>query len=262
MLIAHLSDFHVFSRLPETPHVRTDIASVVERIVADVAAFRPSIDAVMITGDVADGGSAEDYALVRRLLAPLRMPVYVVPGNHDRRDTLRSAFADRQDFQPGPFLNFTARLGPLRIVGLDSQVPGRVEGRLCAERLAWAARALAELHAARTLILMHHPPFVTGMGAVDAATLVEGAEELGILVAAQPGPVSLLCGHVHRPVQTVWNGAFAAIAGSPAFQQQLVFGLPEDPPTVREPYAYFIHDLADPRRMAIHTRYVGPSRET
>ncbi len=256
MLIAHLSDLHIFSHAPETSLVRPDIVPVVERIVADVAAFRPTIDAVMITGDVADGGSAEDYALVRRLLAPLAMPGDGVPGHHDRRAPMRAAVA-RPGVAPGPFLDFTARLGPLRIVGLDSQIPGAVPGRLCPDRLAWAAQALAEPHAGLTLILVHHPPFATGMGAVDQMIMLDGAEELGALVAALAGPARLLCGHIHRPIQTIWNGAFAAIGGSPAFQFELVFGLPEDPPTVREPYAYFIHDVADPTRAVVHTRYVA-----
>ena len=70
MLIAHLSDFHIFTGKPETSLVRADIIDVVRKIIADVVAFRPKIDAVMLTGDLADGGTDEDYATLRALLAP------------------------------------------------------------------------------------------------------------------------------------------------------------------------------------------------
>lgn len=101
MLVAHLSDFHVFSSAKETRLVRDDVVGRVDRLIRDVAAFQPGFDAVLITGDVADGGSEEDYALVRRLLAPLEVPILVVPGNHDRRETMRRSFADLVPFEVG-----------------------------------------------------------------------------------------------------------------------------------------------------------------
>jgi 3',5'-cyclic-AMP phosphodiesterase len=256
MLVAHLSDLHVFSRVKETRLVRDDVAGRVERLIRDVAAFRPGFDAVLITGDVADGGSPEDYALVRRLLAPLDVPILVVPGNHDRRETMRASFADLVPFEAGAHLNFCTSIGPLRLIGLDSQVPGKVEGRLCGERLDWLARTLARPHDGRTIVMLHHPPFPTGMGVIDEHILIEGAAELGALLAAQEGPVSLLCGHVHRPIQTLWHGAFAATAGSPAFQFELVFGRPEEPPTSDESDAYHVHDISPAGRLAVHPRLV------
>lgn len=255
MLIAHLSDLHVFTSVKETALVRDDAVARVRRLIDDLARFRPAIDAVVISGDIADGGTDENYALALSLLEPLRMPVFVVPGNHDDRAGMRAAFQDRQPFAAGPFLNFAARLGPLRIIGLDSQVPGRPEGRLCPDRLAWLRGTLSDRHGGRTLIVMHHPPFRTGMGQVDANILVEGAEELAALIAMLPGPVSLLCGHVHRPIQTTWAGAFAATAASPSFIFDLVFDCPQDPPLSGEPYAYAIHASDGQGHFTFHTRY-------
>jgi 3',5'-cyclic-AMP phosphodiesterase len=256
MLIAHLSDLHVFAAEKETANVRPDTVARVRRLVADVASFRPAIDAVVITGDVADGGSRENYALARRLLAPLRMPVFAVPGNHDSRTEMREAFAPLQRFEPGPYLTFRATVGPLRIVGLDSQIPGRVEGRLCHDRLAWAERALAEPHDGPTFLLMHHPPFASGMGAVDASGLVEGAHELAAVVAGLEGRASLLCGHVHRCFQTIWNGALAATGGSPAFTLDLAFGGSGEPPPRDEPFFYAIHTVGMRGAAIVHQRYV------
>ena len=104
---------------------------------------------------------------------------------------------------------------------------------------------------------MHHPPVPTGITALDAATLVEGAEALGRAVRAAPSDIRILCGHVHRPVQATWNGRFAAIGGSPAFQIGLdLSGQAAEPGLVSEPYVYFIHRFDDHGDVAIHTRYV------
>ncbi len=257
MLIAHVSDFHVFAHAKETALVRDDAAAAARLVVADLAAFRPSLDAVVLTGDLTDGGSAEDYALLHDILAPLRCPVFVVPGNHDRRDTMRAAFGDRLPFEPEGLLHYETRLGDIRILALDTLVEGRGEGRLCAVRRAWVEARLAQPFAGQTIVAMHHPPFLTGTPALDAAALVEGAEALGAMVRAAPSRLRILCGHIHRPVQSTWNGRFAAIGGSPAFQIGLdLSGSAEEPGLVSEPYAYFIHRFDAHGDVAVHTRYV------
>ena len=68
--------------------------AILERAVAHVNALDPRPDVVLATGDLVDGGKPEEYARLRRLLAPLAMPVYLIPGNHDARDALRAVFAD------------------------------------------------------------------------------------------------------------------------------------------------------------------------
>lgn len=79
MLIAHISDFHVFAKTPETTIVRPDAADAARKVVADIAAFTPKIEAVMFTGDMTDGGAADDYALLGDILSPLDVPVFMVP---------------------------------------------------------------------------------------------------------------------------------------------------------------------------------------
>ena len=93
MLIAQISDLHV--KPPgQLLYDRIDTAGFLERAVAHVMPLDPLPDLVIMTGDLVDGGKPEEYALLRRLLAPLPMPVYLIPGNHDARDALRAAFAD------------------------------------------------------------------------------------------------------------------------------------------------------------------------
>lgn len=258
MHIAHISDFHVFADAPETSLVRADATAVARKVVADIVSFAPRIDAVMFTGDLTDGGSAADYALLAEILAPLSAPVFVVPGNHDRRVTMRAAFGALLPFTDGAFLNYETRVGNLRVLALDTLIEGSVEGRLDATQLAWLADRLEENHAGLTYILMHHPAFPSGIVPLDHMALGEGRDEMGALIAAYRRPLRILAGHIHRPYQAMWNGVFCAVGGSPAFQHQLDLR-PDaaEPGAVTEPFAYFIHQIDGPDTVSIHTRYVS-----
>lgn len=258
MLIAHISDFHVFSQAPETSLVRPDAEAAARKVVADIASYAPRIEAVCLTGDLTDGGSEADYALLKDILAPIKVPVLPIPGNHDRRDTLRAAFRDRLDFAADTTLHYEAQIGPVRVLALDTLIEGQVPGRLDAGQLDWLEQKLRQLTDGPTLILMHHPAFPSGIRGLDAMALLEGGEALGAMVRAYPGTLRILSGHIHRPFHAIWNGVYCAVAGSPAFQHQLDLdpAAPE-PGAVIEPYAYFIHRLDAAGTMTVHTRYLS-----
>lgn len=244
MLIAHISDFHIFAQAPETNLVRLDAAECARKVVADIIAFSPRIEAVMLTGDVADGGTDEDYALLADILSPLKVPVFPIPGNHDRRDGFRRAYERQLPFVQGARLNYESRVGDLRVLALDSLIEGQVEGDLTDETLDWLETRLAEPHHGPTFLLIHHPPFLSGIYGLDVKSLVRGGERLGELIRACPGEVTLLAGHIHRAYQGFWQGRLCATGGSPAFQiaLELTPGA-ASPPLVDESYGYFIHRL-------------------
>jgi 3',5'-cyclic AMP phosphodiesterase CpdA len=124
MIVAQLTDTHI--RAPGALAYRVvDTAAHLRRAVAHLLALRPRPDVVIATGDLVDVGSAEEYRHLRELLSPLPIPVYLIPGNHDDRAALRSVFADH-GYLPadGEFLNYTVDSYPLRLIGLDTQVPG------------------------------------------------------------------------------------------------------------------------------------------
>jgi len=110
MLIAQISDMHV-KREGELLYGRIDTAGYLERAVAHLLRLDPRPDIVLATGDLVEGGKPEEYARLRRLLAPLPMPLYVIPGNHDGRDALRAAFADRGFLPAQGFLHYAVE-GP------------------------------------------------------------------------------------------------------------------------------------------------------
>jgi 3',5'-cyclic AMP phosphodiesterase CpdA len=257
MLIAHISDFHVFSERPETKMVRLDAEAAARKVVDDIARFRPALDAVIFTGDLVDGGSARDYALLTDILAPLKVPVFMVPGNHDKRAALRAAFSGRLPFEDGRFLNYEVQVGALRMLALDTLIEGHTEGALERESLDWLAGRLSRPHAGPTMIVMHHPPFPSGIESLDRMALVGGRAEMAEMVRAFKGPLSILAGHVHRPYKALWNGAYCAVGGSPAFQIGLDLAPSEhEPGVVDEPYAYYVYRLAADGGLAAHRRFV------
>ena len=258
MLIAHISDFHVFAKAPETSIVRPDAADAARKVIADIAAFTPKIEAVMFTGDMTDGGSPDDYALLGDILSPLDVPVFMVPGNHDARPGLRAAFANTLPFGSGPFLNYEALFNDIRILALDTLWDGQIAGRLEETQLFWLAEKLSTYHDKLTMILMHHPAFPSQMAPLDAMALQDGHAEFERLITNYNGPLRILSGHIHRPFQTLWHGVFCAVSGGPSFQHALTLDRDADEPgIVAEPYAYFIHWITDPTSVSIHTRYVA-----
>ena len=143
MLIAQISDMHVKAE-GKLLYRRIDTADFLERAVAHVNALDPRPDIVLATGDLVDGGKPEEYAHLRRLLAPLAMPVHLIPGNHDARDALREVFPDHTYLPPTGFLQYAIEGLPVRLIALDTLVPGKGHGELCAERLSLFASAGAQ----------------------------------------------------------------------------------------------------------------------
>ncbi|MGQ9365242.1 phosphodiesterase [Azospirillum sp. ST 5-10] len=217
MLIAQITDLHV------TPRGTMALGAVdtnahLAAAVAHLNALAPRPDLVLVTGDLANTPRPGEYEMLAELLAPLALPLRVLPGNHDDRGELRRWFGERCGLPAeGEFLHHAVEAGPLRVLMLDTQRPGRPEGELCARRLAWIAERLAEAPERPTLIAMHHQPFATGLP-VDTMGCA-GADGLAALVRQRPGQVvGVVCGHVHRPITAAWAGTVAFCAPSTAHQ--------------------------------------------
>ena len=220
MLLAQISDLHVMPK-GEVAYGRVDTAGMLREAIAHLNRLDPQPEAVLITGDLADKGQRAAYAHLREILADLRAPYYVIPGNHDKVAEFRLAFAD-QPYLPttGEFINYAIESLPLRLVALDSIVPGRTRGTLCDERLAWLDRTLAERPDAPTLVMMHHAPFVTGLQHLDEVGM-DRSDALERVIARHPQVERVLCGHVHRSTQIRFGGTIVSTCPSTAHQAAL-----------------------------------------
>ena len=255
MILAQLSDLHV--GLPGSRADREYRSSKqLERAVAHVCALEPRPDAVVLTGDLVDEGQPGEYARLNALLAPLPMPVYALPGNHDQREPLRTAFAP-QGYLPksGP-LCYAADAGPLRLLALDSHVPHQPFGRLGTEQLAWLDARLAEQPGRPTLVLLHHPPFRTGIQGMDDAMGLEDADALAAVVQRHPQVERVLCGHLHRPIMRRFAGTVAATCPSTMHQLKLDLRERGQLALVPEPPALLLHLWREGMGLVTHTSYV------
>jgi len=256
MLIAQLSDPHIKGP-GQLLYDRIDTAGYLERAVAHVLKLDPLPDVVLMTGDLVDGGKPEEYAHLRRLIAPLPMPVYVIPGNHDAREALRTSFADQGYFPASGFLQYTVDNLPIRLIALDTLVEGKGYGALCQERLAWLEARLAEQTDRPAMLFMHHPPFECGIDAFDHARLQEGDDRLAELVRKSGNVERAVCGHVHRPIQVRWAGTMASIAPSTAHQATLDLHDGAPLSMMMEPPAIALHQWRPNTGLVTHVSYVG-----
>lgn len=252
MLIAQISDTHIM-RDGALMSGRVDTARHLERAVAHLLALDPRPDLVLATGDLVDAGSAAEYARLRSILAMLPMPVYVVPGNHDARDTLRAAFADHLPVTG--FLHYVVEDHPLRLIALDTLVPEAPHGELCDVRLNWLEARLGESNRP-TIIFMHHPPFACGIAEFDRIALIGGATRLAEIVRRHSQVERVLCGHVHRPVQVRWAGTLASIGPSTAHYATLDLRPNVDFSFTLEPPAVALHHWQG-GALVTHLSHVG-----
>lgn len=256
MLIAQITDTHI--KLPgRLAYKKVDTAAMLERCVAELLALKPQPDLILLTGDLVDLGRPEEYDHLKSILAPLQQRIIAIPGNHDEREAMRAAFrAGGYLPEDGDFLHFAIEDNyPLRIIGLDTLIPGQGGGELCAERLAWLDATLARRPDAPTLVMMHHPPFVTGIGHMDRIGL-KGREAFTAIVARHPQIELILCGHLHRTIRADVGGRTALTCPSPA--HQVALDIDENAPSCfrMEPPGFMLHWWND-GRLVSHTAFIG-----
>ena len=254
MILGQITDLHLKANRKLAYGV-VDTAGYLERCVAQLNTLKQVPDALLITGDLVDFGTMEEYGLLRELLAPLAMPFYLLPGNHDERQALRAAFPEHAYLrQWAPFIQYTIEDWPLRIVALDTLVPGKGRGELCAERLAWLDRTLAQSDRP-TVVAQHHPPFLSGIGHMDHVSLT-GIDAEADVIRRHPQVERVLCGHLHRPITVRFAGTVATTCPAPAHQVALDLD-PQAPDNyVMEPPGFQLH-YWDGHTLVSHTGFLG-----
>lgn len=243
MIIAQITDTHI-RRKGKLLHHMVNPGKRLRRAVERLNELDPRPDVVLATGDLTESGKRKEYKRLRELLEPLRMPLYVIPGNHDRREVMREAFAD-QWYLPayGP-LQYVIEEFPMRLIGLDTTVDGEAGGTLDAERLEWLDAKLALAPVRPTLIFMHHPPFRTGIKALDALGF-RGAAELGAILERHRQIERVVCGHIHRAIEMRFHGTTVCTALSTAHQFALELRQKHPLGVVLQPPGFALHVWRD-----------------
>jgi 3',5'-cyclic AMP phosphodiesterase CpdA len=220
MLLAQVSDTHVLDPASDEERWVDNNGRLAEAVRA-LNDERPRPEVVLATGDLTNNAEPGELAELVRLLAPLEIPLLVLPGNHDARDGLRATFD--MPWASEDHLSWTVQLGPLRLIGLDTLVPGKAHGELDPEREEWLRRADA---------------FVA-------------------LLRANPQVSRVFCGHLHRPVQAVVGGVTTTACLSTV--HHVALNLAADAPIeiIRDPAGYQLHHYDDDSATWVsHTRYI------
>lgn len=255
MIIAQISDTHVTAVGGQVDQ-QYATADHLQRAVTHLTRLPAPPDLVLVTGDCVDTGSAADYARFQDLLRPLTMPVYVIPGNHDDRDRLRDAFGPQGAKPMADFAQYVVDDWPVRLIGLDTNVPGQPGGSLCPERLRWLADRLAEAPDRPTVLFLHHPPFLTGLHVLDQMGLA-GAEAFGAIVARAPQVERILAGHIHCAMQRRFHGTLALTCPSTAHQIYPDLQHEERLSVVMEPPTCLLHVWRETTGLVTHPSPIG-----
>jgi Icc protein len=255
MILVQLTDLHVRPRgIPAYRICETNMLT--ERALRAVAALKTQPDAIVISGDLTDCGLPSEYALLAELLRrTTKVPVYVIPGNHDRRENLKAGLAMLPGVNDHPeFVQYTVEDLPVRLVMLDTVVPGAGHGELCNARLEWLEATLAAQPDKTTIVVMHHPPFVCGIRHMDAINLRD-ADRFTAIIARHRQVKRILCGHHHRPINAQVGHAIASIAPSVAHQVEFVL---DDSPGLwnLEPAGFQVLAMLPDAGIVSHTVYV------
>jgi len=230
------------------PHIGADWNGAdpdecLRRAVEAILALPDRPDALLVSGDLTDNGTPAAYRRVRELLAPLGLDPHVLPGNHDLRAPLRAEFGlPGEGDEP---VSHAVDLGPLRLICLDSTVPGAEGGALDGGRIEWLDAALAEEREKPTVVALHHPPLRTEIPTFERIGLApESREALAAVLDRHPQVVRIVAGHVHRTIVAELAGRAVVTVPSTYLQAALDFTAPKlsmdaDPP------GFAVHALRD-----------------
>jgi Icc protein len=248
-VVAHVSDTHVGNAVQD-PAAR--MAAVMDHLLA----MSPRPDVLVVTGDVADHGLPEEYAVARGWLDRWPGPLAVCPGNHD----VRERFVDGL----GIAARSVVQAAGFRFVMLDSLVDAvdgkRVdEGRLGDDQLGWLDRQL-RASGAPAFVCLHHPPTTIRLELMDAIRLVDG-DALAAVLDHHPHVVAVLVGHAHTMGATTFAGLPLLIGGgvvsTVTADAEAVDTIWYDaPPTLA---LHLIDDRESPVRLTTHWRALPTS---
>ncbi|MFJ3662797.1 metallophosphoesterase [Streptomyces sp. NPDC090119] len=244
LLLAQISDLHLDGSERATRRA--------ERVMDHLRALPHPVDAVLVTGDIADHGEEAEYEEAARILAA-PFPVLTCPGNHDVRPAYRKALLEEApDHAP---VNRLHDISGTAVLMCDSTIPGGDEGRLDAATLDWLDTTLADLpRDTPALVAFHHPPVELHHPYIDSIML-EQPERLATLLEAHPQVVAVLTGHAHTAAASTFAARPLIVA--PAVTWTLRMRWEGDDLADRDqPPGIAFHVLGDDRRLTTHYRVV------
>lgn len=218
-VVAHLSDPHLLAE--GLLYDAVDTAARLEAALVRLARLPTPPQALVFTGDLADRAEPAAYARLRAIVEPaaaaIGAEVVWVMGNHDERGAYAQALFDSDDDGPQDRVHDVAGL---RIVALDSSVPGWHHGELSDDQLAWLSEVLSEPAPHGTLLALHHPPIPVPM--LRLAELIELHDQPRLAeVVAGSDVRGILGGHFHFTSYSTFAGVPVSVASATCYSSEL-----------------------------------------
>lgn len=202
-----LSESRLFQDTIDTAAALRDMLAWLSALLHRIA----PVQRIVVTGDLTECGSAAAYRHFTSTMENCPLPWRAIPGNHDSREAMRAGLQDAPWMPAQGPINWREDLADVTILGLDTLVEGADHGALSLETLDWLRTALEDLADRPVLLIMHHPPIVTGIDAMDRIGLQDRAR-LEDVLSHHRGPLQIACGHVHRMMIGQFAGRQVAIA--------------------------------------------------
>lgn len=220
-VIVHLSDTHLLDG-GALLGGRADTVVALDQAVRQLERLGTSIDAIVVTGDVADLGEPDAYVRARAAIEPLARAAEAelvwVMGNHDERAAFRRGLTDETEGGDEP-VHRVVDVGGLRIISFDVTVPGWHHGAVDADAAAWLRAVLAEPAPYGTVLALHHAPIATPLALMDVLEL-HGQDLLADALAGSDVRI-IIGGHLHYPTTGVFAGIPVSVAGATAYTMDL-----------------------------------------
>ncbi|WP_028280989.1 phosphodiesterase [Arthrobacter sp. H5] len=220
--ILHMSDTHLLGG-PQQLYGAVDSEARLRQIFSELEHSGARPEAIVFTGDLADKGEAQAYTKLRAIVEPaaakLGAQVIWAMGNHDDRATFRTELLD-QPATTAP-VDRAYDVNGLRIITLDSTVPGHHHGEFSHEQLVWLANELLTPAPDGTILALHHPPIPCIQ---DLSVLVElrGQSRLADVVRGTDVR-AIMAGHLHYSTTATFAGIPVSVASATCYTQDLVY---------------------------------------
>jgi Icc protein len=219
-VIVHISDTHYLADRARL-YGKVDTDSTLELAISQLERSGMRPDAIVVTGDVADRGEPDAYRRTRALIEPVAKRIGAellwVMGNHDDRSAFRvDLLGEQPSIRP---LDHVITVNGLRIVALDSSVPGYHHGELDKSQLEWLRAVLSEDAPHGTLLALHHPPLPTPLRLM---TVLELQHQERLADAIRGSDVrGILAGHLHYATTGLFAGIPVSVAAATSYTMDL-----------------------------------------